>query len=1144
MLSVTVADRVQPLAARLAAILREAPADAMEPEWIATPSAGMRAWLWLELARHLGASAPGTGDGIAANLESAFGGTLRTKVLAAGRPDDEPEWWSVDRMVWTVLAVLLESHDPERPDRGDPVGARFGNDHLGYGQARRIADLFDRYHLHRPEVVRRWAAGDDVDVTGVRLPEQHLWQPDLWRQVRERIGRPSPPEELPRILAELARGRLEVDLPDRIALFGFPVLPGGGGFIELAEAVAVHRDVNLFLLDPSPGTSATVRADAATRTRPAVRRRADDRTSDLVLNPLLRSWGRLPRESALLLADAGARSEHWNASLIESETEPEPNSLLGRLQADLRAGRAPDGSFALVPADRSVQFHATYGRSRQVDVARDAILHALADDPTLSEDEILVVCPDLASFSPLITAGFGAPARSYTTESSVGSGAPLGPPAIRYVLADRSLGRDNVVVAGLDTLLDLLPGRFDAVAVQDLVAQPAVRERYRFDDADLARIADWVEVASVRWGLDVDHRIPFGVPATVTGNTWIGALDRLLVGSAVPDDDLALSVGNVAPIGIEGEDVDLAGRLADLLDRLRTLVDAVEGSRTLASWLGLVSGAVEDLLAAPEDEEWQADRVRRVIAEIREQAAGSPGVEQVEFEFADMRRLLTERLAAVPSRPPFFRGGVTITSLESLRWVPFRVVILLGMDQPAFTLPAGDGDDLIAAVPVVGDREPRSHLRLTLLEAVLAASDRLVVIREGHDLRTNLDVPPPVVVAELLDTVAATVSGSPDPADLEIHHPRQPFDERNFLADGVVPGDGPWSHDPSARLAAEARRVRDQMRIPFMAAPLEHGDQDTFDLVELVDAVSDPVRSFVRRRLQVQIPDAAEGTPTRLPVEFSGLARWNVGDRLVSAVRRGLDPEHWLETERSRGTLPPGGLGDEKVEELLRAVEVLRAEAVRLNVADEVDTVSVDIELPDGARIVGSVATNSLAQPHGPARIGFGSMKPKYKLAAWIDLLALVATDPEASWRSVLLNIDGKSNPQVADLRPVDDIATRRRDSALSGLSRAVEVARRARCEPLPMFPTLSHAVHQAAKTGERAKDDDWRDFRGFADGYKPAASLVFADHSLTDLYEIASRHDDPFDDPSRLVGWARYVWEEFERSVLDVGAPTGEAGE
>ena len=39
---------------------------------------------------------------------------------------------------------------------------------------------------------------------------------------------------------------------------------------------------------------------------------------------------------------------------------------------------------------------------------RDAILHLLADDPTLEPRDVIVMCPDIEAFAPLIQATFGA----------------------------------------------------------------------------------------------------------------------------------------------------------------------------------------------------------------------------------------------------------------------------------------------------------------------------------------------------------------------------------------------------------------------------------------------------------------------------------------------------------------------------------------------------------------------------------------------------------------------------------------------------------------------------------------------------------------------------------------------------------------
>ena len=59
------------------------------------------------------------------------------------------------------------------------------------------------------------------------------------------------------------------------------------------------------------------------------------------------------------------------------------------------------------PHDRSVQVHACHGAARQVEVLREVLLGLLADDPTLEPRDILVMCPDIEAYAPLVEAAFG-----------------------------------------------------------------------------------------------------------------------------------------------------------------------------------------------------------------------------------------------------------------------------------------------------------------------------------------------------------------------------------------------------------------------------------------------------------------------------------------------------------------------------------------------------------------------------------------------------------------------------------------------------------------------------------------------------------------------------------------------------------------
>src|SRR5690606_32540656 len=85
-------------------------ADPFQAEWVSVPSLGFRSWLRFRLAERLGAA--GAGDGIAANIEMPFPGSLRWRVLRAHRTLEGREHttdpWEVERLVWSVIDVMAD----------------------------------------------------------------------------------------------------------------------------------------------------------------------------------------------------------------------------------------------------------------------------------------------------------------------------------------------------------------------------------------------------------------------------------------------------------------------------------------------------------------------------------------------------------------------------------------------------------------------------------------------------------------------------------------------------------------------------------------------------------------------------------------------------------------------------------------------------------------------------------------------------------------------------------------------------------------------------------------------------------------------------------------------------------------------------
>ena len=204
--------------------------------------------------------------------------------------------------------------------------------------------------------------------------------------------------------------------------------------------------------------------------------------------------------------------------------------------------------------------HSCHGRGRQVEVLRDAILHRLAEDPDLEPRDIIVMCPDIEHFAPLIQATFGA----YDEEGGHSDGTRQ----LKIRLADRSLRQTNPVMGVLAEVLELATARMTVSQVLDLAGREPVRRRFRLADEDLARLEQWVRESNVRWGFDAAHRQAFKL-GRVGANTWRSGLDRVLLGVAMAEDGQRLFAETLPLDDVESGDIELAGRLAEFVERLQ-----------------------------------------------------------------------------------------------------------------------------------------------------------------------------------------------------------------------------------------------------------------------------------------------------------------------------------------------------------------------------------------------------------------------------------------------------------------------------------------------------------------------------------------------------------------------------------------------
>lgn len=1079
------AERTDLLADGLGALLADPLPDPFATELVVVPARGVERWLSQRLSHVLGARG---GDGVCAGVAFRSPASLIAEIT--GTSDNDP--WSPDAMAWPLLEAIDCSLD-EPWCRA--LAMHVGHFHTGaeaelrqgrrYEVARRLAGLFDSYARQRPQLLVDWGNGDQGD-----LDEDLRWQPELWRALVRLVAADPPHVRHANTIARLRQAPTE--LPPRLSLFGHTRLTRTD--IELLEAVATHHDLHLWLPHPSE-----VLWRALAGARGAIPRR-EDVSHRAVSHPLLATLGRDLRELRRGLPADPATDDYLAGAA-------RPDTLLGWLQSDIAANDVRPQGRTMAAGDRSVQVHNCHGPARQVDVLREVLLGLLQDDPTLEPRDILVMCPDIETYAPLIMADFGL--------GDVVHGAH---PAhqLRVRLADRSPIQTNPLLGVAAQLLALAAGRVTASEVLNLAQAPPVRARFGFTDDDLEAITGWVRQANIRWGLDQEHRRPYHVD--FVHNTWRFGIDRILAGVAMSDDSNAWIDATLPLDDVSSNRVQLAGQFAEFIARLQHTLDSLTGTRPLAEWLAALTEGIALLTKVRDADEWQTGQMQREFARALGQA-GARG--DIALRLPDIRALLNQRLAGRPTRANFRTGTLTVCTMVPMRSVPHRVVCLVGLDDGLFPrLGIVDGDDALARCPMTGERDIRSEDRQLLLDAIGAATEKLVITYTGANEYSGQPRPPAVPLAELLDALDVTTMTKVRDR-VVVEHPLQPFDIRNVIPGGLIP-DVPFSFDPTVLRAARATTGDHGERPNFISAPLPPPPAGDVILADLVGFFKDPVKGFFRA-LEFTLPYDVDGVQDAMPVDIDGLEEWTVGDRMLGDILRGMTPDDARQAEWRRGTLPPGQLGWRKVTEIRDQAALLAREARQHRGAHQAVAYDVDVDLGAGRRLTGTV---SPVYDGRLVSVTYSRLDGKHLLESWIPLLALVSHDPGRDWSAVCIGrMRRGASTRTEGLGPPRD-----GEQAIEVLRELVAIYDAGRREPIPLPIKTSYAWAAARYGGEDPVAEAryrWRSSDRFpGEDQAPAHARAWGRGApLDELMQPVRPGEECDGEDNRLGAYAARVW-------------------
>ncbi|HPJ66996.1 MAG TPA: exodeoxyribonuclease V subunit gamma [Desulfobacteraceae bacterium] len=955
-------NRLERLADKLTDLISTPLASPFEKETIVVQSKGMERWLSMEIARRCG---------VCANIRFPFPNGFVYEIFKETIPDfTETSSYDPRIMAWKIMDLipsLIQNH----AFRTLKNYLKNTKDLLKrYQLAERIADIFDQYLLFRPEMIFKWEKG-----------EENHWQAMLWRELVKRDdGRHR--AALGKAFFELLERpdtRIEC-LAERISVFGISALPRF--HMQVLAAISRFTQVNLFLMNPCREYWGDIFSgkDMAKATVKAGNQGLS--VEDLHIekgNTLLASMGKLGRDFFRLINDF---------SFEESEyfERPEGNNLLSYIQSDILDLRDIQEEVCekrvIDINDGSLQIHSCHSPMREMEVLRDRILDLLEKNPDLHPRDILVMAPDIETYTPYIQAVFDTPA-SYTE-------------GIPFSIADRTIRNEGSIIEKFLAVLDLCGSRLGASEVITILESPAVSRRFSLDESDLDSVRRWVRETGIRLGIDGQSLADMGLPG-LEDNTWKAGLQRLLLGYAMPGKGERIFRGVLPYDDVEGADASILGRFAEFTDRLFTQVRSLEGIHTPCEWSDILKKLIDELFMPDETSEKEFLTIGRTLNDLYEIEKVSDFSGKVDIKV--IRCFLKQNFEKEGFFSGFITGGVTFCAMLPMRSIPFKVICLVGMNNDAYPRQTRQlGFDLIAKYPQPGDRSRRDDDRYLFLESILSAREILYISHAGQSIQDNSLIPPSVLVSELLDYVEQgfEIQGHRSLDSIFIKHRLQAFNPEYFKNNG-----GLFSYSRENLQAARCMQETRHAPVPFISKGLSEPEEEwkNIDIGDLISFFRNPAKYLLTRRLNIYLDERRLVLSDTEPFDLKGLERYLLEEDLVKRRFKGCNTRDIFHITRASGLLPHGTVGECIFEDLIAGAEGFVIKTTEYMQGPVLSPLSADLG------ISGFKLTGIIDGFYEGALIlyRYARIKPKDRLNAWIHHLVLNCLRPDGYPQTTML---------------------------------------------------------------------------------------------------------------------------------------------
>ncbi len=1042
MLHIIQSNRLEMLQTELEQFLNANPLSSpFKKEQIIVQSPGMSQWIKIGIAQRLG---------IVAQIEFPLPSSFIWR-LYQGLLDDVPaeSAFNKNNMAWKIFDILPKYLDePIFSTLQSYINAeQTKSDKKLFMLCEKIADVYDQYLMYRPQWLETWQGGDDL-LPDVDVKDM-LWQPELWRRLvihtcenlaQSSYHRANMHQQLMQALENKSEQELKSVLPERLTIFGISALPNAQ--LETFAALAERIDVYLYFFNPSEhywgdivDEKTLAKIEAKYSVKPNIQATQGDYF--FVGNPLISSWGKLGRDylEQLLLLDANWHDcfvDNFQTNLL-SHIQSEIFQLAFKgesLSEDKQWFISDEGKLKIAENDTSIHFNDCHTPLREVEILHDYLLKLFSDNSALSPKDIIVMMPDVATYSPYIEAVFGMAKNERF---------------IPYALADLAIDQEKPILNSFNQLMNLPFSRFGVSEILDLLQVSQIASKFAILDTDLDQIRYWLEQVGVKWGADAQHKTEFELTPLAL-NTWHHGLSKLLLG-IVQNNETSPFDNLYATDLVEGMASQILGKLIQFFDLLIYYKNALTPDANLLDKTQIAKNLIDEFYDKNSDQNWDLmilDKLLNTLCDHYNNQDYQGKVSQKVLSYLVLQGLKEK---GVGQR--FLIGKVNFCTLMPMRSVPFKVVCMLGLndaDYPRNVQPMGF-DLLPLSQRRKGDRSRKLDDRYLFLEALLSAREQLYMSYIGRSCFDNTPRNPSTLISELIEYISRSFYQENNlnfPQNLILQHHLQPFNQAYYAPESNVQSYNPvWMN--KSFIAAEIQG-------PIKIHPEIDIELDTF-----VHTICQPQKRFYQSTLALKLPVVDEVKSDEEPFYMDNLARYFYLEEFLMAELSGQNP--CADQILQRGNLPLANVGEITLKNIqsrvLNLAQRIKSHDITLN-PDPIE-VTVHIEnMGFDQSVISGWLKNVSSSLHGSKQVFYrpASVKAKDFIKAW--LYHLVAHINLMEFDTWILGLD-----EQYKLKKISS------DEALGLFNNWFELYARSLTEPVPFFPV---SAFEYVKTKDMSK--------------------------------------------------------------------------